>query len=99
MPSRDRGMARERTGLAWQRSALSFGTLAGLALAAAARHDAPGLALLAAALAAVAAAVWRHGRREYARSVVAAQEHAMGLLAVATALTALGAAAAVLASP
>jgi uncharacterized membrane protein YidH (DUF202 family) len=89
-------MARERTGLAWQRSALSFGTLAGVALAAAAHRDTPGLVILAAALAAVAAAAWRHGRREYARSAVSAQQRSIGLLTLATALTALGAAAAVL---
>jgi uncharacterized membrane protein YidH (DUF202 family) len=91
-------MARERTDLAWQRSALSFGALAGVALVAAAHRDTPGLVILAAALAAVAAAVWRHGRRGYARSAVAAQERAIGLLTLATALTALGAAAAVLAN-
>jgi uncharacterized membrane protein YidH (DUF202 family) len=91
-------MARERTGLAWQRSALSFATLAGVALAAAAHRNAPGLVILAAALAGVAAAVWRHGRREYARRAVAAQQRAIALLTLATALTALGVAAAVLAS-
>jgi uncharacterized membrane protein YidH (DUF202 family) len=99
MPSPDRGMARERTDLAWQRSAMSFGTLAGVALAAASHRDAPGLVILAVGLAVVAAAVWRHSRRQYARSAVAEQERAIALLTLITALTALGVAVAVVASP
>jgi uncharacterized membrane protein YidH (DUF202 family) len=99
MPSPpDRGVARERTGLAWERSALSFATLAGVALAAAAHRDEPALLLLAAALVAVAALAWRHGRRAYARAAVASQPRAIALLALVTVLAALGAAAAVIAS-
>jgi hypothetical protein len=97
MPSPDRGVARERTGLAWERSALSFGTLAGLAVAAAAHRDEPALVVLGAALVGVAAAVWHHGRREYARTAVTAQGRALALLTLATVLTALAVAASVLA--
>jgi uncharacterized membrane protein YidH (DUF202 family) len=99
MPSPpDRGVARERTGLAWERSALSFATLAGIALAAAAHRDEPGLLVLGAALVTVALAVWQHSRRAYARAAVASQPRAIALLTLVTALAALGAAAAVLAS-
>ena len=83
------GVARERTGLAWQRSALAFGGLAAVVLGVAARRDAPGLLVPIAALLAVAATVWRQGRRTYGRSEVAAQPRPLALLAVATALAAL----------
>jgi uncharacterized protein DUF202 len=93
----DRGLSRERTGLAWERSALSFATLAGVALAAAAHRDAPALLLLAAALVVVAVLVWRHSRRAYASAAVTPQPRAIAWLALVTALAALGAAAAVVA--
>jgi hypothetical protein len=99
MPSPpDRGVARERTGLAWERSALSFATLGGVALAAAAHRNAPGLLILGAALVAVAGAVWRHSRRAYASTAVGAQPRALALLALVTALAAVGTAAALLAT-
>ena len=42
-PSGDRGLARERTALSWQRMALSFTSLAGVTLAAAAHRHRPWL--------------------------------------------------------
>jgi uncharacterized membrane protein YidH (DUF202 family) len=94
MPSPDpeRGLARERTGLAWERSAGSFAALAAVVLGVAAHHDAPGLIALSAALVTVAAAVWRHGRRSYERSDVTSQSRALVLLSMAAALTAVAAA-------
>jgi uncharacterized membrane protein YidH (DUF202 family) len=98
MPSTDDrpGLARERTGLAWQRSAFGFVALATVVLSVAAHREAPGLLVLSAALVAVAAAVWREGRRAYARTDVHAQPRALALLAVATTLAALVAAIVVL---
>jgi hypothetical protein len=93
MPSTEApGAARERTGLAWQRSAFAFAALAAVALGAAARHEAPGLLVLSAALLAVAGAVWRRGRHAYVQPEVQAQPRALALLAVATALAAIVAA-------
>jgi uncharacterized membrane protein YidH (DUF202 family) len=86
------GVSRERTGLAWQRSAFGFVTLAGVVLSVAAHREAPGLIGVSAALAVVAAAVWRQGRRAYERIDVQAQPQAVGFVAVATALAALVAA-------
>jgi uncharacterized membrane protein YidH (DUF202 family) len=97
MPSTERpGLARERTGLAWQRSALGFVALAGIVLSVAAHREAPGLIVVSAALAAVAVAVWRHGRQAYGQAGVQPQPRALGLIAVATALAALAAAIVVL---
>ena len=93
MPSPERpGAARERTGLAWQRSAFGFVALAGVMLSVAAHREAPGLLVVSAALVAVAAAVWRHGLRAYAHADVHAQHRALAFLALATALAALMAA-------
>jgi uncharacterized membrane protein YidH (DUF202 family) len=94
MPSPEQapGLARERTGLAWERSALAFGTLAAVVLGVAAHRDEPGLLALAAALGVAGAAVWQHGRRSYDRSAVAAQTRAFALMTVAVALTAVVAA-------
>jgi uncharacterized membrane protein YidH (DUF202 family) len=99
MPSPDRlhGVPRERTALAWERSALGFAALAAIVLGIAARRDAPALLVLAVALLGLAAAVWRHSRREYERPTVTAQWRAIALLTLATVLAALAAAAAVLA--
>jgi putative membrane protein len=88
---------RERTALAWERSALGFAALAAIVLGIAARREAPGLLVLAVALLVLAVAVWRHSRREYERTAVAAQSRAIGLLTLATVLAGLAAAAAVLA--
>jgi uncharacterized membrane protein YidH (DUF202 family) len=95
-PDRARGLARERTALAWERSALGFAALAGIVLGIAARRDAPGLLVLAVALLALAAAVWRHGRRAYERTAVVAQSRAIALVTLATVLAAVAAVAAVL---
>jgi putative membrane protein len=93
MPSPERpGAARERTGLAWQRSALGFVALAGVVLSVAAHREAPGLLVVSAALVAVAVAVWRHGLRAYAHADVWAQQRALAFLALATTLAALMAA-------
>ena len=56
MPSPDQagGAQRERTSLAWQRSASSFAGLGAVVLGVAAHRDAPGLLALSALLVAVA---------------------------------------------
>jgi hypothetical protein len=97
MPSHDdeRGLARERTGLAWERCALAYAALGGVVLGVAAHRDAPGLLPVSAALAVVAAATWRHGRRAYEHPAVAPQARALRLLTLTTALTAVAAAIAV----
>ncbi len=93
MPSPERpGVPRERTGLAWQRSAFGFVTLAGVVLSVAAHREAPGLIGVSAALAIVAVAVWRQGHRSYERADVQPQQQAVAFVAVATALAALVAA-------
>ena len=90
----DRGLARERTALAWTRSALSIaasGTL--IARAAFVEHlDVLGVAA-AVAIATVSALTWRHGQLIYReRHDVSVQPHpqtsAFGLLTAATVLTA-----------
>jgi uncharacterized membrane protein YidH (DUF202 family) len=92
MPSTERpGAPRERTGLAWQRSALGFVTLAGVVLSVAAHREAPGLIAVSAALAIVAVVVWREGRRAYESPEVQPQQPAVAFVAVATALAALAA--------
>jgi uncharacterized membrane protein YidH (DUF202 family) len=97
MPSTEPpGVARERTGLAWQRSAFGFVTLAGVVLSVAAHREAPGLLAVSAALAIVAAAVWRQGRRAYERPDVQPQRQAIAFVALATAVAALVAAVLVL---
>jgi uncharacterized membrane protein YidH (DUF202 family) len=97
MPSPERpGLARERTGLAWERSAFGFVALATVVLTVAAHREAPGLLVLSAVLVAVAVAVGRHGRRAYADAEVHAQTRALAVLAVVTALAALAAAIVVL---
>jgi uncharacterized membrane protein YidH (DUF202 family) len=92
MPSTEPpGVPRERTGLAWQRSAFGFVTLGGVVLSVAAHREAPGLLAVSAALAIVAAAVWRQGRRAYERPEVQPQQQALAFVALATALAALAA--------
>jgi hypothetical protein len=60
-------------------------------LSVAAHREAPGLLAVSAALAIVAAAVWRQGRRAYERPDVQAQWQAIAFVAIATALAALAA--------
>ena len=97
MPSPERpGLARERTGLAWERSAFGFVALATIVLSVAAHREAPGLLALSAALVVVAAVVGRQGRRAYAEAEIHAQPRALAVLALATALAGLAAAVVVL---
>ena len=88
----ERGLARERTGLAWERSAAAFGALGAVVLGVAAHRDLPVLLALSAALAGAGAAVWHHGRRSYARPVVGPQTRAFALMSLVAALTAVAAA-------
>jgi uncharacterized membrane protein YidH (DUF202 family) len=100
MPSRELGgegaAQRERTDLAWQRSAFSFMALGGLVLGIAAHRDAPWLLAVSVALIAIAGGVWRRGRAAYERTDVAARPRALALLTAVTALSALVAAVVVL---
>ena len=61
-PPGDRGLARERTALSWQRMALSFTSLAGVTLAAAAHRHRPWLLAPAAVLGLVGGAIWLYAR-------------------------------------
>jgi uncharacterized membrane protein YidH (DUF202 family) len=100
MPFRDLGSEpaaqRERTDLAWQRSAFSFLALGGVLLGIAARHDAPALLAVGLVLVAVAGAVWRLGRVAYQRDQVSAQPRVLAVLSAVTVAAALVAAAVVL---
>jgi uncharacterized membrane protein YidH (DUF202 family) len=100
MPSRDlggeRAAQRERTGLAWQRSAFSFLALAGVVLGIAAHRDAPGLLALSVVLIGVSGVVWRQGHSAYQRADVTAHPRVLALLSAVTALSALVAAVVVL---
>jgi uncharacterized membrane protein YidH (DUF202 family) len=96
-PEPSPGVARERTGLAWERSALAYATLGAVVLGVAAHRHAPGLLPVSAALAIVAFGVWLHGRRAYERTAVAPQPRTLGLMSVATGLAAVAAVIAVIA--
>jgi uncharacterized membrane protein YidH (DUF202 family) len=100
MPSRDLGgepaAQRERTDLAWQRSAFSFLALAAVVLGIAARHDEPALLAASFALIGVAGAVWRQGRTAYLRPEVAAQPRVLVAVTAATVAAAVVAAVVVL---
>jgi uncharacterized membrane protein YidH (DUF202 family) len=63
-PAERRGgsLFRERTALAWQRSALSFAGVAGVTIGAAAHHRRVWLLAPGAVLLVVALLVWRHAR-------------------------------------
>jgi uncharacterized membrane protein YidH (DUF202 family) len=80
---RDPGLARERTALAWTRTALSFAAVAGVVLK---RDVVPGLILLA-----VAPAIYVLGRLAYRREdkhkLVTATIVAVALVALVVALT------------
>jgi hypothetical protein len=58
-PPPDSGLARERTSLAWTRTAISFAAVGGVVLK---RDIIPGLILLA-----VSPAIWQLGRMAYRR--------------------------------
>jgi len=95
-PDEPPGAPRERTGLAWQRSAFSFAALGAIVLGVAAHRDAPGLLAVSALLLAIGGAIWRHGHGAYERVRVAAQPRTLGLITAATTLAALAAGATVL---
>jgi uncharacterized membrane protein YidH (DUF202 family) len=90
------GAPRERTDLAWQRSAFSFIALSGVVLGIAARRDAPALLAVSVALMAVAGAVWRHGRGAYQATEVQAHPRVLAIMSAVTALASLVAAIVVL---
>ena len=81
--SRDSGLARERTALAWTRTALSFAAVGGVVLK---REIVPGLILLA-----VAPAIYVLGRLAYTRperhKLVTATIVAVAIVALVVALT------------
>jgi uncharacterized membrane protein YidH (DUF202 family) len=93
---RPRVAAVERTTLAWERSALAYGTFAAILLGAAAHRDEPWLLAPTGAVLAVAGILWRHAHRR-GRAAGAARPPA--LLALVAALAAVVAAAAVLQGP
>lgn len=92
----DRGLASERTTLAWQRSGLSLIVVAGLVARAGIEADAPILAVVAGGIVAlVGVGVWMHGQRTYrqyhggfAAGRVAPHVHAMRVTAATTTLVA-----------
>ena len=81
--ARDPGLARERTTLAWTRTAISFAAVGGIVLK---KEVIPGLILLA-----VAPAIWQLGRLAYQRpgklKLVTATIVAVALVALVVALT------------
>ena len=87
----DRGLARERTALSWQRMALSFTSLAGVTLAAAAHRHRPWLLAPAAILAVVGGAIWLYARRRIGDPARTTERGPIALLAVAVVVAALGA--------
>jgi uncharacterized membrane protein YidH (DUF202 family) len=90
------GAARERTGLAWQRSAFSYLALGGLVLGIAAHRDAPGLLAVSVGLIAIAGAVWRHGRGAYESADVRVHPRVLATMSAVTAVAGLVAAVVVL---
>jgi len=82
-PRPGRGLARERTALAWQRMALGFTSLAAVTLGAAAHREAPWMLVPAAALFAVAGVVWLHARRRARDLSVLTTARPLALLAAA----------------
>jgi hypothetical protein len=60
-PDRPPVAFRERTALAWERSAFAFASLSAVVLGVCAHDGAPWLLLVSAALLVIAALVWRHG--------------------------------------
>jgi uncharacterized membrane protein YidH (DUF202 family) len=79
----DRGLARERTALSWQRMALSFTSLAGVTLAAAAHRHRPWLLAPAAAVFVLGAGVWLYSRRRIAAPTIPTERRPLVLLAAA----------------
>jgi uncharacterized membrane protein YidH (DUF202 family) len=90
---RDRGLAVERTALAWQRTTLGFTSLAALILGAAAHRQAAWMLGPAAGLFVVAGLAWRYARRRSAAPGAGTDRRALRWLAAATGAAALVAAA------
>jgi uncharacterized membrane protein YidH (DUF202 family) len=82
-PALDPGLARERTSLAWTRTAISFAAVGGVVLK---RQIVPGLILLA-----LAPAIWLLGRLAYSRpgkfKLITATIVAVALVALVVGLT------------
>ena len=91
-PPGDRGLARERTALSWQRMALSFTSLAGVTLAAAAHRHRPWLLAPAAVLGLVGAAIWLYARRRIGDPARTTERGPIALLGAAVVVAAIGAA-------
>jgi uncharacterized membrane protein YidH (DUF202 family) len=96
MPSPDPGAPRERTDLAWQRSAFSYLALAAVVLGIAAHRDEPALLAVSVALMGAAGVVWRQGRVAYQRSEVSAQPRVLAIMSAVTVAAAVVAAVVVL---
>jgi uncharacterized membrane protein YidH (DUF202 family) len=93
---RPRVAAAERTTLAWERSALAYGTFAAILLGTAAHRDGAWLLAPTGALLAVAGMLWRHA---HDRGREAGARRPPALLTLVAALAAMVAAAAVLQGP
>jgi uncharacterized membrane protein YidH (DUF202 family) len=98
-PRPGRGLARERTALAWQRMALGFTSLAAVMLGAAAHRDAPWMLGPAALMFVVAAAVWLHARRRGRDLSLRTTSRPLRLLTLATAVAAVVAAVMAIVAP
>ena len=88
----DRGLARERTALSWQRMALSFTSLAGVTLAAAAHRHRPWLLAPAAVLGLVGGMIWLYARGRIGDPARTTEHRPIVLLAAAVVVAAAGAA-------
>jgi uncharacterized membrane protein YidH (DUF202 family) len=97
--SGDPARASERTGLAWQRMALGFTSLAAVMLAAAAHRHVAWLLAPSAVLFATAATIWRYARRRIDDRQLHTARRPLALLAYATAAAAVAAAALSLVRP
>lgn len=93
---RPRVAAAERTTLAWERSALAYGTLAAILLGAAAHRAEPWLLGPTGAMLAVAGVLWRHA---HDRGRKAGAPRALALLTLVAVFAAVVATAAVLQGP
>src|SRR6476620_12126914 len=91
-PRGDRGLARERTALSWQRMALGNACLERVTLAAAAHRHRPWLLAPAAILAVVGGAIWLYARRRIGDPARTTERGPIALLAGAVVVAALGAA-------
>jgi uncharacterized membrane protein YidH (DUF202 family) len=88
-PTRDPGLAAERTALSWQRMALSFTSLAAVILAAAAHRHRPWLLVPAAGVFLLGAGIWLYSRRRIAAPATPTARGPLVLLAAAAIAAAL----------